>query len=67
MKTPILWLLEHLSKIVDESSNLAHRSMHVKFQLIWTFRLVRAMGVVEIESSSYNWRKPVLPFPFLAS
>ena len=44
---------------LGESSNLAHRGMHAKFQLIWTVRLVRAMGVVKIESSSYNWRKPV--------
>ena len=44
---------------LGESSNLAHRGMHAKFQLIWAVRLVRAMGVVKIESSSYNWRKPV--------
>ena len=45
---------------LGESSNLAHRGMHAKFQLIWAVRLVRAMGVVKIESSSYNWRKPVV-------
>ena len=32
---------------LDESSNLAHRGMHAKFQLIWTGSLVRAMGRVE--------------------
>ena len=31
---------------LDKSSNLAHRGMHAKFQLIWTIRLVRAMGGV---------------------
>ena len=30
----------------DESSNLAHRVMHAKFELIWIIRLLRAMGVV---------------------
>ena len=45
---------------LDESSNLAHRGMLAKFQLLWAVRLVRAMGVVQIESSSYNWRKPVV-------
>ena len=44
---------------LDESSNLAHRGMHAKFQLIWTVRLVRAMGVVEIDFSPYNLRTPV--------
>ena len=29
---------------LDTSANLAHRGMHAKFQLIWTIRLVRAMG-----------------------
>ena len=32
---------------LDESSNLAHRGMHAKFQLIWMISLVRAMGRVE--------------------
>ena len=32
---------------LDESSNLAHRDMHAKFQLIWMISLVRAMGGVE--------------------
>ena len=44
---------------LDGCSNLAHRGMHAVFQLTWTVRLVRAMGVVEIDSSSYNWRTPV--------
>ena len=31
---------------LDACSNLAHRSMHAKFQLIWPIHLARAMGVV---------------------
>ena len=46
-KTPIFQLLEHLSKIANESANLAYRDMHAKFQLVWTVSLVRAMGRVE--------------------
>ena len=41
--------------------------MHAKFQLIWMVRLVRVMGVVKIDSSSYNWRKPVVHDRCLAS
>ena len=29
---------------LDTSANLAHRSLHAKFWLIWTVSLVRAMG-----------------------
>ena len=48
MKTPIFSASRALIKNrLDESSNLAHRVMHAKFQLIWTGSLVRAMGVVE--------------------
>ena len=47
---------------LGESSNSAHRGMHAKYQLIWAVRLVRAIGVVEIESSSYNWRKLVYKY-----
>ena len=35
-----------IKKRLDESSNLAQSSIHAKFQLIWTIRLVRAWGVV---------------------
>ena len=48
MKTPIFSASRALIKNrLDESSNLAHRGMHAKFQLIWTGSLVRAMGRVE--------------------
>ena len=32
---------------LDESSNLAHRDMHAKFQLIWMISLVGAMRRVK--------------------
>ena len=48
VKTPIFLASRALIKNrLDESSNLAHRVMHAKFQLIWTGSLVRAMGRVE--------------------
>ena len=48
MKTPIFLASRALIKNrLDESSNLAHRGMHAKFQLIWMISLVRAMGRVE--------------------
>ena len=31
---------------IDAFCNLATRSMHAKYQLIWAIRLARAMGVV---------------------
>ena len=52
---------------LDESSNLAHRDMHAKFQLIWAVRLVRAIGEVEIDFSSYNWRQTVYSLVFYLS
>ena len=49
MKIPIFLASRALIKNrLGESSNLAHRGMHAKFQLIWTSSLVRAMGRVEI-------------------
>ena len=48
MKIPISLASRALIKNrLDESSNLAHRGMHAKFQLIWMISLVRAMGRVE--------------------
>ena len=48
MKIPIFLASRALIKNrLDESSNLAYRGMHAKFQLIWTGSLVRAMGRVE--------------------
>ena len=48
MKIPIFLASRALIKNrLDESSNLAHRDMHAKFQLIWMISLVRAMGRVE--------------------
>ena len=45
---------------LDTSANLAPRGMHAKFQLIWTIRLVRAMGGgLEVDVSSYNRRQSV--------
>ena len=48
LKTPIFLASRTLIKNrLDESSNLAHRGLHAKFQLIWVISLVRAMGGVE--------------------
>ncbi len=47
-KTPIFLASRALIKNrLDESSNLAHRGMHAKFQLIWMISFVRATGRVE--------------------
>ena len=45
---------------LDESSNLAQRGIHAKFQPNSTSRLARAMGGGSIfDFSSYNWRMSV--------
>ena len=45
LKTPHFLASRTLIKNrLDESSNLAHRGLHAKFQLIWVISLVRAMG-----------------------
>ena len=64
MKIPIFLASRALIKNrLDESSNLAHRGMYAKFQLIWMISLVRAMGGLKIDFSSYNWRTSVLQSP----
>ena len=46
-RVPRFWALGALIKNrLGVSSNLAKRSLHAKFQLIWTIHLARAMGVV---------------------
>ena len=46
-RVPRFWALGALIKNrLGVSSNLANRSIHAKFQLIWTIHLARAMGVV---------------------
>ena len=47
MKTPIVASRAFIKNRLGESSKLAHRDMHAKFELIWIFRLLRAMGVVQ--------------------
>ena len=48
MKTPIFSAFRALIKNrLGESSNLALRGMHAKFELIWMISLVRAMGRVK--------------------
>ena len=61
MKIPIFLASRALIKNrLDESSNLAHRGMYAKFQLIRMISLVRAMGGLKIDVSSYNWRTSVV-------
>ena len=45
LKTPIFLTSRTLIKNrLNESSDLAYRGLHAKFQLIWMISLVRAMG-----------------------
>ena len=41
-------------------SDVAYRGMLAEFQVIWTIRLARTTGVVDIDFSSYSWRTPVV-------
>ena len=53
MKTPhFLASRAYIQNCLDESSNLAHRGMYAKFQLVWS----GPWGGLEIDFTSYNWR-----------